>query len=173
MKPKHRALLAAATLFGFAVIVLSLKLIGGPTTSGPQSVHTSTVTPPATPITVSPAESPPAAVSKPPLVLLPDKFGATCGSGITLPGQHGWPTRAGRGTPETACAFAANVLEAYRDSHPSPGSATRTVTADSVVACPDYGEQCVGPPVVVNCAIDDNGTWVTCSDGGVAQVLLF
>ncbi|HYR17413.1 MAG TPA: hypothetical protein VEQ67_24855 [Mycobacterium sp.] len=47
------------------------------------------------------------------------------------------------------------------------------MTADSVVACPDYGEQCVGPPVVLNCAIDDNGTSVTCSDGGVAQVLLF
>jgi hypothetical protein len=74
---------------------------------------------------------------------------------------------------QRACAFAVNVLKAYRDSHPSPGSATRTVTADSVVACPDYGEQCVGPPVVLNCAIDDNGTWVTCSDGGVAQVLLF
>jgi serine/threonine-protein kinase len=100
-------------------------------------------------------------------------FGATCGSGINLPGKQGWPTRAGRGTPETACAFAVNVLEAYRDSHPSPGSATRTVTADSVVQCPDYGEQCDGPPVVVNCAIDDNNTWVTCSDRGEAQVLLF
>jgi serine/threonine-protein kinase len=173
MTPKHRALLAAATLFGFAAIVLSLKLIGGPATSGPQSVHSSTVTPPTTPIPVFPVESPPAGVFKPPLVLLPDMFGATCGSGINLPGKQGWPTRAGRGTPETACAFAVNVLEAYRDSHPSPGSATRTVTADSVVQCPDYGEQCDGPPVVVNCAIDDNNTWVTCSDRGEAQVLLF
>jgi hypothetical protein len=114
MTPKARALLAAATLFGFAAVVLSLKLIGGPATSGPQSVRSSTVTPPTTRITVFPAESPPAGVSKPPLVLLPDKFGATCGTGITLPARQGWPTRAGRGTPETACAFSVNVLEAYR-----------------------------------------------------------
>jgi len=105
--------------------------------------------------------------------LLPDRFGATCGSGITLPGRQGWPTRAGRGTPETSCAFANNVLQAYLSTHPSPDNAARTVTAASVVPCPDYGEQCEGPHVVLTCAIAENHDWVTCSDGRGALVLLF
>ena len=175
MTPKVRTALAAATLFGFAAVVLSLKLIGGPATSGPRPARSSTVTAPTTPSTVAraPAENSPTGVSKPPLVLQPDRFGATCGSGVTLPGHNGWPSRAGRGTPETSCAFAVNVLEAYRDSHPSPDNASRAVTAASVVPCPDYGEQCDGPPVVLNCVIDENDKWVTCSGDGGAQVLLF
>jgi serine/threonine-protein kinase len=173
MTPKRRAQLAAATLFGLAVIVLSLKVIGGQGTPGPQSVRSSTVTATTAPSPMSPAEGPPAGLSKPRLALLPDRFGATCGSGLTLPGQQGWPTRAGRGTPETPCAFAVNVLVAYRSSHPSPDDATRTVTAVSVVPCPDYGEQCDGAPVLINCAIDEDDKWVTCSGEGRAQVLLF
>jgi hypothetical protein len=101
------------------------------------------VTMPTAPSSIArpPALSLPTGVSKPSLVLLPDRFGATCGSGITFPGQQGWPTGAGRGTPETSCAFAANVLQAYRNSYPSSDNAARTVTAASVVPCPDFGER--------------------------------
>jgi hypothetical protein len=175
MTTKTPTLLAAVTLLGFAAVVLSLKVIGGPTASSPQPARSSTVTMPAAPSSIArpPALSLPTGVSKPSLVLLPDRFGATCGSGITFPGQQGWPTGAGRGTPETSCAFAANVLQAYRNSYPSSDNAARTVTAATVVPCPDFGEQCGGPPVVLNCAIDEKGLWVTCSDGSGAKVLLF
>ena len=45
--------------------------------------------------------------------------------------------------------IAVKVVQAYRDSHPSPSSATRSVTANSVVACPDYGEERVGSGISV------------------------
>jgi serine/threonine-protein kinase len=175
MTTKTWTLLAALTLFALAAVVLSLKVIGGPTELSLRPARSSTVTMPTTPSSFArpPVQSPSTGVSKPSLVLLPDRFGATCGSGITLPGQQGWPTRAGRGTPETSCAFVDNVLQAYRNSNPSPDNAARTVTAASVVPCPDFGEQCDGPPVALNCAIDEKGEWVTCSDGSGAKVLLF
>jgi hypothetical protein len=156
--------LSAATLFGLAAVVLSLRVVGGPTVLGSPD-HPATAVVPAAPNVAAPSSSDGSAItlSKPPLALLPDRFGATCGSGITLSGQPGWPTRAGRGTPQTSCAFAANVLKAYKAGHPSPDDAERTLTATSVMPCPDYGEQCDGPPVVLNCAVDEANKWVTCS----------
>jgi serine/threonine-protein kinase len=175
MTTKARMLLTAVTLLGCAAVVLSLKVIGGPTALSRQPDRSSTVTMPTTPSSIArpPVESSPTGVSEPSLVQLPDRFGATCGSGITFPGQDGWPTRAGRGTPETSCVFAVNVLQAYRSSDPSSDNAARTATAASVVPCPDFGEQCGGPPIVLNCAIDEKDRWVTCSDGSGAKVLLF
>jgi hypothetical protein len=72
-----------------------------------------------------------------------------------------------------SCAFADNVLQAYGRSDPSSDSAARTVTAASVVPCPDFGEQCGRPPVILNCAIDEKDRRATCSDGSGATVLLF
>jgi serine/threonine-protein kinase len=167
--PKIRAM-AAAALFGIAAMVLSLKLIGGP------GAHhaTSTVTPTSSPVVSnlpSVYEAPPAAV-KPPLVLDADRYGATCGNGIALQAQQGWPTRGGRGTPETSCAFAFNVLMAYRDSYPHPGSAARMIV-ESVVPCPDTGSQCTGQGVAVSCVVNRDGAWITCIDGGASRVYLF
>jgi hypothetical protein len=173
MMAGHRAL-AAATLFGLAAVVLTLRVIGRPAVLDSPD-HPSTVIVPTAPnvSALSPSDGSATPISKPPLMLLPDRFGATCGSGISLPSEPGWPTRAGRGTPQTSCAFAASVLQAYQKVHPSLGDAKRTLTAKSVMPCPPNGEQCDGPPVVLNCAVDAANKWVTCSDDGGKQVLLF
>jgi hypothetical protein len=135
MTTKTRTLLTAVTLLGCAAVVLSLRVIGVPTALSRQPDRSSTVTMPTTPSPIArpPVESSPTGVSEPSLVQLPDRFGATCGSGITIRGQHGWPTRAGRGRPETSCAFADHVLQAYRSSDPSSDNVARPVTAASVV----------------------------------------
>lgn len=171
LTPKFRAVAAAAALFGIAAMVLSLKLIGGP--GGHHAAVT--VTPSSSPV-VSGLPSlydPPPAAAKPPLVLLPDRYGATCGNGIALPAQPGWPTRAGRGTPQTSCAFAFNVLKVYRDSYPLPGNGARTITVESDGPCPDTGSQCLGESVAVSCVIHGDETWITCTDGGASRVYLF
>jgi hypothetical protein len=36
-----------------------------------------------------------------------------------------------------------------------------------------YREQCDGPPVALNCAVDETNKWVTCSDRSGMRVLLF
>jgi serine/threonine-protein kinase len=110
-------------------------------------------------------------VVKPPLVASPDRYAATCGNGIALPARQGVPTRGGRGTPETSCAFAFNVLKAYRDG--VPGDPERTISVASVVPRPGTGAQCVGEPVTVTCVIHDAEAWITCTDGGASRVFLF
>jgi hypothetical protein len=171
LTPKIRALAAAAALFGIAAMVLSLKLIGG---LGDHHAAV-TVTPPSSPVGSGwpSAYEPPPAAAKPPLVLPADRYGATCCNGIALPAQPGWPSRGGRGTPETSCAFAFNVLKAYRDSYPLPGSPARTISVESDVPFPDTDSQCLGQSVAVSCVIHGDETWITCTDGGASRVYLF
>jgi hypothetical protein len=171
LTPKTRALAATAAPFGIAAIMLSLKVFGG--LGGHHAV--STVTPTSSPAVsdVPSAYGPPPVAGKPPLVLAADRYGATCGNGIALPAQQGWPTRGGRGTPETPCAFVFNVLKAYRDSYPLPGNAARTIAVESVVPCPETGSQCMGTGVAVSCDIAGDEAWITCTDGGASRVYLF
>jgi hypothetical protein len=150
--------------------VLCLKLIGAP--GGHRAASSITPSGPSV-FSGSPSVygSQPA-TAKPPFVLPPDEYGATCGSGIAAP-ERGWPTRGGRGTPPTACAFAFNVLKGYQGPHPSPGDTAPTITVESVVPCPDTGSQCVGLGVEVNCANHGDEAWITCTDGGSDGVYLF
>jgi serine/threonine protein kinase, bacterial len=174
MTASTRTLVAASRLFGLAVVVLTVRVIGGPIVSdSPDDSSKATVTAAPSGVAQGPSDASATGISKPPLVLVPDRFGATCGSGINLPGQPRWPTRAGRGTPQTSCAFAANVLKAYKKDHPSTDDTARMLTATSVIVCADFREQREGPPVMLICAVDETNKWVTCSDGSGTRVLLF
>jgi serine/threonine-protein kinase len=166
--PKSITLLGAVVVVVIAVVVLLFNVIRNATfTPGSKPATTPTrgaLATGAPTMTTAPA--------RPPLVVPPDIYGATCGSGVALP-EHGWPTRAGRGTPETSCAFAFNVLTAYKNSYPLPGNAARTVYADGIVPCDATGAQCTGEKVVVQCAFYGSDAWITCTDGQNARVYLF
>jgi serine/threonine-protein kinase len=66
--------------------------------------------------------------------------------------------RAGRGTPETSCAFAFNVLKAYRSGDAQSPGAVRTITADDLT---------------VECVPDNGDAWIVCTGEPNTRVYLF
>jgi serine/threonine-protein kinase len=158
------ALLALTVLMTITAVALMFNVVhrsATPTSQyGAQSATTTTsvLTSTVVPSTAAPTSTIPTATARPPLVIPPDEEGATCGSGIKLVGQQGWPIRAGRGTPETSCAFAFNVLKAYRSSDAPNADAARTITADEVT---------------VQCVPDNGDAWIVCTGERNARVYLF
>jgi serine/threonine-protein kinase len=136
-------LLVLTLLMAITAVALMVNVLHRPTTPssqhGTQSARMTTSVPTriAVPSTGVATLTTPSASVRPPLVISPDREGATCGSGIKLVGEQGWPMRAGRGTPETSCAFVFNVLKAYRSGDAQSPGAVRTITAD------DLTVQCV------------------------------
>jgi serine/threonine-protein kinase len=168
--PKPRVFASVATLLVLAAGVLILKTIGQPIVDPPKS---SGVAPFPSASSAPSADKPPASIAKPSLIVAPDRYGATCGNGIEIRGERTWPTRTGRATPETSCAFAFNVLKAYQRTPQTPGTTPATVAVDSVVPCPETGAQCNGSSTRVSCVIDSGDHWITCTDDEGQRVYLF
>ncbi|MEE6168709.1 MULTISPECIES: serine/threonine-protein kinase [unclassified Mycolicibacterium] len=157
-------------------IVLAVNIIGGSTTTSTTGGSLTPITSqPASATTTTTTSTPrtPTATAKPPLVLGPDTRNEDCGAGIQLPGQQGWATRAGRGTPETSCFLARSVLESYWAEYPSPSKDQRTVEAAGTVPCSTTGSQCAGDKFVMNCGVNGSDGWITCTGGKNARVYLF
>jgi eukaryotic-like serine/threonine-protein kinase len=114
----------------------------------------------------------------PPLVQGPDSYGESC-YGYHLPNQSGWATNAGRGTDQTSCQFANNVLLAYWNSYSSPSRDARQVIVASRVSCATVRAnasvpvQCSGDNFVITCAVYGNDPWITCTGGNNAKVYLY
>ena len=92
----------------------------------------------------------------PPTVEDPDSTGESCPTGYALDERDEWGSASIRGSTETTCSFAAEVLSAYWvDGPPSPNS--RTVLTSGVD---------------VTCAVEGDDPWITCR-GGSMVVFLF
>ncbi len=109
----------------------------------------------------------------PSIVREPDTFGEICASGFHLPGRSDWATRSGRGSSQTSCFFANSVLHAYWNQYSSPNEASRVVIAEGTVPCGTTGGECSGDRFVMRCAVHGQDTWITCSGGKNARVLIF
>jgi serine/threonine-protein kinase len=115
----------------------------------------------------------------PPLVQAPDSYGESCPNGYHLTNQSGWATNSGRGTDQTSCQFANNVLMAYWNSYSSPSRDSRQVIVGSSVRCPSVranasvAVQCSGDNFVITCAVYGNDPWITCTGGNNARVYLY
>lgn len=158
-----------------SAIVLAVNIIGGSTTPSTTSGSLTPITskPSSTTTTTTSTSRTPTATAKPPLVPGPDTRNEDCGAGIQLPGQQGWATRAGRGTPETSCLLARSVLESYWAEYPSPSKDQRTVEAAGTVPCTTTGSQCAGDKFVMTCGVNGSDGWITCTGGKNARVYLF
>jgi serine/threonine-protein kinase len=108
----------------------------------------------------------------PPTVPGVDANDESCESGIAYPGAGGQYSRSSRGTVETSCLFARNVLEAFREAGP-PSSAPRTVYALGAVSCRSTGGRCSGDHFVMECATYGTDDWVTCTGGKNARVYIY
>ncbi|MCV7262974.1 hypothetical protein [Mycolicibacterium poriferae] len=113
------------------------------------------------------------AAPPPPIVREPDTFDEVCASGFQIAGRSGWGTRSGRGSDQTSCFFARSVLHAYWDQHGSPDETGRTVIAEGTVPCGTTGGECSGDRFVMRCAVLGQDTWITCTGGKNARVLIY
>ncbi len=163
--------MSAALLLAGAGIVIGV-LVG--TNSGRDS-PTEGPTSTRLPISTRPSpESPPTPSgpsSPPPLVRGVDSQGARCDSGIEYPGATGWGSRSGRGSKDTTCLFAHNVLYSYWSGGP-PTRQPRTVVAPGAISCRETAGPCSGNDFVMQCAYDV-GDWITCTGGTNAIVYLY
>lgn len=148
---------------------------GTTTATGPSGYSTDSytrTTPPST-------EDTPTASVPPPLVQTPDSYGKTCGNGFSLPDKSGWATRSGRGSEQTSCQFAENVLIDYWQSYRSPSRQSRTVSVAGTVPCPSVRANsptpvaCSGDNFVMTCVVVGSDTWITCTGGNKAMVYLY
>ena len=96
----------------------------------------------------------------------------SCEGGIAYPGASGQYSHSGRGTVETSCLFARNVLTAYWEVGP-PSPAPRTVYALGAVPCSSTGGRCSGNHFVMECARYGADDWVTCTGGKNARVYIY
>jgi serine/threonine protein kinase len=116
---------------------------------------------------------------RPPLVESLDAHGASCPSGYHMNQRSGWATNAGRGTEETSCQFADNVLEAYWNAYPSPTRDSRQVIAPGTVPCPTVSANasmpvtCSGDDFVMICGVNGDDPWITCTGGNDARVYIY
>ena len=114
----------------------------------------------------------------PPLIQSPDTYGVSCSS-YHYPGQSGWATNSGRGTDQTSCQFANNVLMAYWNSYSSPSRDSRQVMVAGAIPCPQVRAnapmdvQCSGNDFVMTCAVYGSDPWITCTGGNNAKVYLY
>ena len=119
---------------------------------------------------VNAAPRPPAI---PPLVQGLDSFGETCNRGFSHPNATGFGSRTGRGTLDTPCFFAFNVLKAYWQQYGTPTRQPRTVTAQGGVACTSTAGPCDGANFIMNCTALGSDDWITCTGAGRAKVYLY
>ena len=120
---------------------------------------------------------------RPPLVKTPDSFNESCPNGYHLRDHSGWATHSGRGTNETSCQFANNVLQAYWNQYPSANRDTRIVSVADTVHCPEVratapmSGPCSGNDFVMTCVVSGglNGgdPWITCTGGNNLRVYLY
>ncbi|WP_029116401.1 serine/threonine-protein kinase [Mycobacterium sp. URHB0044] len=168
---------AAALILGLGGIAIGMMV--GQDSSGSSSNSTAAqpsltrLPPPNRPAgTPSRSNSPTRPVALPPVVRGADANHQACENGITHPRASGQFSRAGRGTVETTCLFAQNVLNAYWEAGPA-SPAPRTVYALGAVPCPSTGGRCAGDHFVMECAKYGADDWVTCTGGKNARVYLY
>jgi serine/threonine protein kinase len=171
------SLLAAAAVIAVIAVAVAIVLVQGQSgdpvdgtaTNDPgRGVTTSVPTTGARPTgtTIPSGESPPLEQGL-------DDNGASCGQGVSQPNETGFGSHAGRGTPETTCRFAGNVLAAYWEQYGRPTSARRTVSAPGSVDCRSTGGQCDGANFVMKCEGLGPEPWITCTGGSNARVFLY
>lgn len=114
----------------------------------------------------------PRTLAPPPMVGGLDANGQSCDGGIPYPGASGQYSRSGRGTAETSCLFARNVLHAYWEAV-SPPTGPRTVYALGTVPCSSTGGRCSGRHFVMECQTFGGDNWVTCTGGKNARVYIY
>ncbi|OBI52151.1 hypothetical protein A5707_12600 [Mycobacterium kyorinense] len=125
------------------------------------------------------ANTPTASVPPPDLVQTPDSYGVNCSDGYHRSGQSGWASNSGRGTTETSCLFANNVLQAYWNTYPSPSRDAREVVAGGTVPCGDVNANagttipCSGNDFIMTCVANGDDPWITCTGGNDAKVYLY
>jgi serine/threonine kinase PknH len=119
----------------------------------------------------------PTAGTPPPLVAGPDSTGASCDQGFQLTNQTGFATHSGRGSAETSCLFANNVLLAYWNTFHNASTGTRTVSAAGAVPCGSVaGASCDArnpANFLMQCGQDGSNAWLRCAGGKDAVVYLW
>jgi serine/threonine-protein kinase len=103
----------------------------------------------------------------------PDGAGQSCADGFHVKGRDGFGTHAVRGSNETSCAFASNVLEAYWVQVGTPTTDSKRITAAGTVPCSSTGGECSGDNFVMTCAAQNNEDWITCVGGKNARVYIY
>jgi serine/threonine-protein kinase len=103
----------------------------------------------------------------------PDGAGQSCADGFHVKGRDGFGTRSVRGSIETSCAFASNVLEAYWVQIGTPTKDSKRITAAGTVPCSSTGGECSGDNFVMTCAAQNNEDWITCVGGKNARVYIY
>ncbi|MGE5694620.1 MAG: serine/threonine-protein kinase [Candidatus Sericytochromatia bacterium] len=115
----------------------------------------------------------------PPLVKGPDQTDPpqTCDDGFSLTAHTGWGTHSGRGTADTSCVFANNVLIAYWEQYPSASRQLRTVSARGAVDCYTVAGARCDPAnranFLMECSAKGSDSWITCEGGKNAVVYLY
>lgn len=132
------------------------------------------------PTTTTSSWNNPSVSVRPPLVDTPDAHGVSCESGYTLTNSSaGWTIHSGRGTPETSCQFADNVLQAYWNTYSTPSRESRQLNVAGTVPCPEVragapmAVQCSGNDFVMTCVAYGSDPWITCTGGNNAKVYLY
>ena len=103
----------------------------------------------------------------------PDGAGQSCADGFHVKGREGFGTFSVRGSKETSCAFASNVLEAYWVQVGTPTKDSKRITAAGTVPCSSTGGECSGDKFVMTCAAQNNEDWITCVGGKNARVYIY
>lgn len=108
----------------------------------------------------------------PPIVRGLDANQESCDDGIAYNNQSGPGTRSARGSTETTCFFARNVLYAYWEGG-APTSAPRTVYAAGSVNCQSTAGRCMGDKFIMDCSTIAGDDWITCTGGSNARVYIY
>ncbi|BBY05030.1 hypothetical protein [Mycobacterium noviomagense] len=173
---------AAAIIVIVAVIAITLATHN---TSTPTSAPTTSSEPSAYPsdsysTPTSSPNTPTASVPPPDLVQTPDSYGVNCSDGYHVGMNHSaWATNAGRGTDQTSCQFANNVLQAYWNTYHSPSRDSRQVIVGGAVPCPQVSANavtpvpCSGNDFVMTCVANGDDPWITCTGGNNAKVYIY
>ncbi|MCV7015163.1 serine/threonine-protein kinase [Mycolicibacterium madagascariense] len=178
--PTIIAVAVALLLGGIGVVIgmLANRDTAPATTSSPGNGYT---VPIASPSQSNPAPAPNQAPSPPPLIpAIPPLVGGldaaneSCNAGLSLDGHTGFGTHSGRGSAETTCLFAGNVLTAYWNQYGGVDRTPRTVYAAGAVPCGTVpGASCNGSNFVMQCAAFGSDGWITCTGGRNARVFIF
>jgi serine/threonine protein kinase len=171
--------LAAVVIAAIVVITVVLAIHNNPAPSTSSTTEASAYPSDSYATSTTSSWATPTASVRPSLVETPDAHGVSCPNGYPLPGRSGWATNSGRGTDETSCQFANNVLLAYWNSYPSPSRDSRQVIAAGTVPCPEVSATapmpvpCSGDNFVITCVVNGDDPWITCTGGNNAKVYLY
>jgi serine/threonine protein kinase len=168
-----------------AIVVITVALVNhnspapSATPTGSSDTGASTYSSDSSPTPTTSSWTTPTASVTPPLAQDPDSLGVSCANGYHLTDRSGWATSSGRGTDQTSCEFANNVLVAYWNAYPSPGPDSRQVTVAGAVPCPEVSASapmpvpCSGDDFLMTCAVNGDDPWITCTGGNDAKVYLY